>query len=195
MRSPIVCRAWPFAALCRYFPERRRRRHPLFSRGKLIACGGALARDSRGKNMQILQAAALSALLLALCVFVHYEAFGCISGRFGVAHVKDRRLVLEVVAIALVAHVAEMMIFGFGYFVADAVLHIGDFAGNRDPKALDYVYFSMETYTSLGLGDIHPTGPMRLMVGIETLGGLMMIGWSTTFTYLSMRRFWDVKAD
>lgn len=145
--------------------------------------------------MGILQAAALSALLLAFCVFIHYEAFGWINGRFGAPHVRNRRLVLEVVAIALVAHIAEMMIFGFGYFVADGVLHIGEFAGNSDPKALDYAYFSMETYTSLGLGDIHPTGPMRLMVGIETLGGLMLIGWSTTFTYLSMRRFWDVKPD
>ena len=50
----------------------------------------------------------------------------------------------------------------------------------------------METYTSLGLGDIHPTGPMRLLVGLEALAGLMLIGWSSSFTYLSMRRFWDV---
>jgi hypothetical protein len=30
--------------------------------------------------------------------------------------------------------------------------------------------------------------------GLETLSGLMLIGWSTSFTYLSMRRFWDVEA-
>ena len=145
--------------------------------------------------MDVVKAAALSWALIALCVFIHYEGFRWISDRFALPHVKDRRLVLEVVAIALVAHMLEMLVFAGGYFVADTGLHLGDFAGSRDLQAMDYIYFSMETYTSLGLGDIHPTGAMRLMVGLETLAGLMMIGWSTSFTYLSMRRFWNVEGD
>jgi hypothetical protein len=142
--------------------------------------------------MDVITTAALSGVLIAFCVFIHYEAFRWMSDRFALPHVKDRRLVIEVVAIALVAHVLEMLVFAVGYYVGDIVFSLGAFVGGRTPDALDYVYFSMETYTSLGLGDIHPTGALRLMVGLETLTGLMMIGWSTSFTYLSMRRFWEL---
>jgi hypothetical protein len=145
--------------------------------------------------MDIAKTAALSGALIAFCVFIHYEAFRWISDRFALPHVRDRRLVIEVVAIALVAHALEMLVFAGGYFVADELLELGDLIGAHAPVAVDYVYFSMETYTSLGLGDVHPTGAMRLLVGLETLTGLMLIGWSTSFTYLSMRRFWNVEAD
>jgi hypothetical protein len=145
--------------------------------------------------MDIVKTAAFSWALIALCVFIHYEAFRWISDRFALPHVKDRRLVIEVVAIALAAHVFEMLVFAVGYYVADDILQLGDLVGTHPPVAMDYVYFSMETYTSLGLGDVHPMGSMRLMVGLETLTGLIMIGWSTSFTYLSMRRFWDMEAD
>lgn len=142
--------------------------------------------------MHVVKTVALSGALIALCVFIHYEAFRWMSDRFALPHVKDRRLVIEVVAIALVAHVIEMLVFAAGYYVADNLLDVGDLAGAHAPTTMDYIYFSMETYTSLGLGDVHAVGPMRLMVGLETLTGLLLIGWSTSFTYLSMRRFWDL---
>ena len=30
----------------------------------------------------------------------------------------------------------------------------------------------------------------RLIAGVEALTGLLMIGWSASFTYLEMERFW-----
>jgi len=65
----------------------------------------------------------------------------------------------------------------------------------EDPKAAagtraDYIAFSAETYTSLGLGDIRPVGVLRLLAGTETLTGLILIAWSASFTYLAMSRFW-----
>jgi len=70
----------------------------------------------------------------------------------------------------------------------------------RDPAAMAgpggfsigiCMYFSAETYTSLGFGDITPVGPIRLLAGIEALNGLLLIGWSASFTYIAMERFWD----
>ena len=52
------------------------------------------------------------------------------------------------------------------------------------------MYFSAETYTSLGFGDVTPDGPVRLLVGAETLNGLLLIGWSASFLCISMERFW-----
>jgi hypothetical protein len=42
----------------------------------------------------------------------------------------------------------------------------------------------------LGYGDVVPHGPLRLLAGVEALTGLLMIGWSASFTYVSMARFW-----
>jgi hypothetical protein len=32
---------------------------------------------------------------------------------------------------------------------------------------------------------------MRLIAGVESLNGLVLIGWSASFTYLEMARFWE----
>ncbi|HET8693301.1 MAG TPA: potassium channel family protein [Aquabacterium sp.] len=52
------------------------------------------------------------------------------------------------------------------------------------------MYFSAETYTSLGFGDLTPVGPVRLLAGVEALNGLLLIGWSASFLYIAMQRFW-----
>ena len=53
-----------------------------------------------------------------------------------------------------------------------------------------YMYFSAETYTSLGFADVTPDGSVRLLVGTEALNGLLLIGWSASFLCISMERFW-----
>ena len=57
------------------------------------------------------------------------------------------------------------------------------------------MYFSAETCTSLGSGDLTPNGPVRLLAGVEALNGLLLIGWSASFTYISMGRFWSAFAE
>jgi hypothetical protein len=52
------------------------------------------------------------------------------------------------------------------------------------------VYFSATVYSILGFGDIIPGGPLRLLVGIESVTGLLMITWSASFTYLEMVQYW-----
>jgi hypothetical protein len=37
--------------------------------------------------------------------------------------------------------------------------------------------------------DLFPHGPLRIVAGIETLNGFILIGWSASFTYLSMEKF------
>lgn len=70
----------------------------------------------------------------------------------------------------------------------------GSLAGHIEGGLLDYFYFSMATYTTLGIGDLHPSGVMRLVAGVESLNGLVFIGWSASFTYLTMEEFWGPKA-
>ena len=55
---------------------------------------------------------------------------------------------------------------------------------------LDYVYFSAIIFTTVGLGDLVPSGSIRFMVGTQALTGFILISWSAAFTYLEMQRFW-----
>ena len=70
---------------------------------------------------------------------------------------------------------------------------IGGLAGHLEGDLLDFFYFSMATYTTLGIGDLHPSGAMRLVASVESLNGLVLIGWSASFTYLTMEEFWGTK--
>jgi hypothetical protein len=45
-------------------------------------------------------------------------------------------------------------------------------------------------YTTLGLGDVVPTGAVRFLAGVEALSGFVLITWSASFTFLEMERFW-----
>jgi hypothetical protein len=56
----------------------------------------------------------------------------------------------------------------------------------------DYLYFSTVSYTSLGIGDLYPTGVLQLLTGVESLIGLVMIAWTGSFTYLAMEKFWSL---
>jgi hypothetical protein len=67
---------------------------------------------------------------------------------------------------------------------------VGTLRGSSGFTLVSCLYFSSETYTSLGFGDITPVGPIRLIAGVEALNGLLLIGWSVSYAYLAMERFW-----
>jgi len=52
--------------------------------------------------------------------------------------------------------------------------------------AVDTLYFSLVNYTSLGLGDIYPTGHLRFLAGVESLNGFLLISCSAALIYLLM---------
>jgi hypothetical protein len=52
--------------------------------------------------------------------------------------------------------------------------------------AVDTLYFSLVNYTSLGLGDIYPTGHLRFLAGVESLNGFLHISCSAALIYLLM---------
>lgn len=56
---------------------------------------------------------------------------------------------------------------------------------------LDYLHFSAVMYTSLGVGDIVPTGHLRFLARVEALNGLLLITWSAFFLFVRMNRQWD----
>lgn len=48
---------------------------------------------------------------------------------------------------------------------------------------MDTYYFALVSYTSLGLGDIYPTGHLRLIAGIASLNGFLLISCSAALLF------------
>jgi hypothetical protein len=71
-------------------------------------------------------------------------------------------------------------------------LQINSFSGLPVEDFLDCLYFSIVTYTTIGFGDHVPLSHARLIAGVEGLNGLLLIGWSASFTYLAMERYWPL---
>ena len=68
------------------------------------------------------------------------------------------------------------------------VVDVGTLAGTPGSDLIYFFYFSMETFTTLGFGDIYPTGALRLLASVESLNGIILIAWSGTFTYLAVQQ-------
>jgi hypothetical protein len=135
------------------------------------------------------------ALALTATVLLHYELLRFAAGLPERLTFPTRSRILIVIAVVLAAHVIEAALYALAYDVMQAHLDLGKLAGHLEGDVLDFFYFSIATYTTLGIGDLHPAGAMRLVAGVEALNGLVLIGWSASFTYLTMERFWDTKRE
>lgn len=132
-----------------------------------------------------------SALLVMLAVLVHYEMLHRMTLLLPKILIRHRFRIVVAVLGALIAHVIEIWIFAIGYYVLISSELAGTLTGNFTGTLLDCGYHSFVTYTSLGFGDIVPSGYLRFITGIEALTGLVLIAWTASFVYVEMRRFWD----
>lgn len=133
----------------------------------------------------------LNAFLVGICILIHYEFLSRCSSWMPSIKLKGRYRILVGVFVALSAHVAEIWVFGLGYYFAMGVDGLGSLQGNFQGGLLDCVYFSFTIYTTLGFGDIEPWGLIRFVTGIESLTGLVLITWTASFLFLEMQRHWQ----
>ncbi len=135
-----------------------------------------------------------SLILVALTTLIHYEVLRGLHVLLPQLRIPARTKLLAVIFGTSLAHAVEIALYAVFLFALIHYVDVGDLSGARTTTFLECLYFSAETYTSLGLGDIAPLGPVRLLAGVEALNGLLMIAWSASFTYLSMEKFWSPNA-
>ncbi|WP_265562247.1 potassium channel family protein [Sphingomicrobium arenosum] len=140
----------------------------------------------------ILVTLALSLVLLAASIAVHYEVLRQASRRL----VRVRaggfvRLTLVLFAI-LLSHLVHVLIWALA-FEGVVMMGWGSIEGQEVMTFHDAYYFSITSYTTLGIGDLAPYGMLRILSGVESLTGLVMVGWSASFTYLYMEKFWHIR--
>jgi hypothetical protein len=87
---------------------------------------------------------------------------------------------------ALIVHCAVAAIFAAGLGLGEW-MDLGGFESQPNIGALDLFYFSLINVTTLGLGDIYPTGHLRFIAGLESLTGFLLISMAASYVFQLVR--------
>jgi hypothetical protein len=129
-------------------------------------------------------------VLVVLTTVIHYEVLRMLTAGLPHLRMPARAKLIIVIFGAFGAHAVEMFLYGTAFYLLAGYLDAGMLGYAARASLRLCLYFSAETYTSLGYGDIVPAGDLRLLAGMEALNGLLLIGWSGSYTYIAMARFW-----
>jgi hypothetical protein len=138
----------------------------------------------------MLMAVLASLLLIALTTVIHYEALRLMYVALPTLAIPNRTKLLVVIFGAFAAHFLEIGVYGAALYGLVQYMGIGTIGGQLGFSFEACLYYSAETYTSLGFGDVTPGGALRLLAGVEALNGLLLVGWTASFAYIAMERFW-----
>ncbi len=162
----------------------------------LVMAAGSACAQSLGINptpetwLSRIEVVLMTTVVLVLCVVVHYEALSYLTARLRRIRLRPRLRILVLIFAILGMHVVEIWIFGCAYYWLITTPAHGALLAQHAIGLLDTVYFSAVSYTTLGLGDIVPSGAIRFLVGTEALTGFVLITWSASFIFVEMERFW-----
>lgn len=130
----------------------------------------------------------ISSVITALTITIHFEVL-VFLGRLR-APISPRFAVIAGVFLIFVAHVVEIWLFAGGLYLVNSMDGLGSLEGEFKGTVQDYLYFSTVTYTTLGYGDVIPTGQLRTICGFEAVTGLLMMAWSAAFTVFHIQNRW-----
>lgn len=134
----------------------------------------------------------LAALLIAATILIHYETLRLTTIGASDLGVHPRMRLWMMLAAAIFSHLVHITLYAGGYVALEYGFELGAIEGPDSGRFNDAFYFSIVCYTTLGFGDIYPSGQLRLLSGIEALNGLVMVTWTASMTYLHMERFWTM---
>ena len=137
----------------------------------------------------------LSIAMVMLTTALHLAYFSVVARRrspdMRLGHVRFYLLMLGLFAV----HVMDIALYAIGLYFASDILGLGELRGEGSEGVLGHFYTSAVIYTTLGFGDVIPTGHLRCFTATEGLNGLLFIAWSAAFIFATMGRFWDELGD
>ncbi|MFN3163288.1 MAG: potassium channel family protein [Pseudohongiellaceae bacterium] len=139
----------------------------------------------------MLAALIINISLVAITVIIHYEILRLLSNIIPRMRIRLRLRVVFGVFGTICAHIVEVGLFGVAFYLMVHQGGFGDLTGSFNGSLVDSVYFSFINYTTVGYGDIVPTGSLRFLAGLEAITGLSLITWSASFMFMEMTMFWD----
>jgi len=129
--------------------------------------------------------------MLLLTAWLHLTVLRWISNGMTIIPLRPNNRIFAVMILLYALHFAEIAIYAAAFAAGQYLLGLGAFSGEVMATPLDYLYFSSVSYTSLGIGDIFPTGHLRFLTGVEALNGLLLIAWSASFLFSMMNQLWE----
>ncbi len=130
-------------------------------------------------------------VLLVITTIIHYEVLRMLTIGLPALAMPARAKLIVVIFGAFFAHAMEIVLYALAIYVLVRYAGSGTLGDASHLSLTKSLYFSAETYSSLGYGDVVPGGDLRLLAGVEVLNGLLLIGWSASYTYIAMERFWS----
>jgi hypothetical protein len=145
--------------------------------------------------MDLLSSTTLIALAIAFvansaCVLLHYEGLSFLSIVLPMIRIKRRPRILLLIYAVLLLHSFEIGLYAILYYWLMATPGFGTLQGPGAATFADCIYYSTVVFSTLGLGDILPHGPIRMLTAGESLAGFVLITWSASFAFLEMQSFW-----
>ncbi len=141
----------------------------------------------------MLIAAFVSIIMIIITVSIHYTILRAVSFFLTTYCRPKESMVFLAICGVFLAHLLEISAYAGAFYWLSQVTDAGNLVGAIQGDFMSYFYYSIVMYTSLGIGDVFPVDHLRIISGIETLNGLVLIGWSTSFTFLIMRSFWPLE--
>ncbi len=140
-------------------------------------------------GMHFLIASVIATGLILVCVAIFYEIMAHVWLMLPRLEGRPRTQILLTVFASFLGHTIAVWVFGLTYYALEQYFAFGALTGHIEHGIFDFVYFSAVSYSSLGLGDVTPIGGLRLLVGVEAILGLILIGWTITFTYIVTEKY------
>lgn len=138
----------------------------------------------------------MGVLMISITSLLAYEVLRYVWIWLPGLTIAPRLRVLLIVVPIFIIHIINIWLYAGAYFIVENYTDYGQLTGAVLATGLNYeafveaLYFSASTYTSLGFGDVTPSLHLRMLASAEVLNGLVMIGWTVSFTYLTMEKFW-----
>ena len=138
----------------------------------------------------MLESVLLGILLVVMTTVMHYESLA-LASKIVERHILGvRRTIFTLVLLLPLIHFLEVSLYAVAYFLLRDEFQLGTLKGDFFDSFATYLYFSLETFTTIGFGDIVPAGAIRFLAGIEGLNGTLLVGWSGSFVFIVMQRYW-----
>ena len=126
------------------------------------------------------------AILLACCVLlvvvttvIHYEVLRLLSFGLPLLRIPARAKLIIVIIAAFGSHALQMLLYGGVYYGVIHLFRLGALVGGAGSSLENCLYFSAETFTSLGFGDLLPSragADDRRRRGVERVAPHRMVG-------------------
>lgn len=138
----------------------------------------------------MLVASLTATVMVALTVSLYLLLLGAADRAGHVIRLSRFFRMTTVLAVTFVAHTLAILLYALVFAFLAGPLIQGHLSGRPLGGFDDYFYYSASVYTTLGIGDIYPSGHLRILTAAEALNGLVLIAWSATFTYRTLEGLW-----